>query len=210
MKDTATFWDKVAPKYAKDPINDMAAYEYTLGRTLSYLKAEDHVLEMGCGTGSTALLIAPHVRQITGTDVSPVMVEIATTKARDNGIVNAAFRVATARGSAKLDDRFDAVLGFNLFHLVPDAQEVFADVAKMLPRGGYFITKTGCLGDTSLGWKRLMFKTIIPIMQAVGKAPFLHYFTHRDLEDALSAAGFELIECGNFPAMSRYIVARRL
>ena len=51
MTDAATFWDKIAPKYAKDPINDVASYEYTLGRTLSYLTEDDSVLELGCGTG---------------------------------------------------------------------------------------------------------------------------------------------------------------
>jgi hypothetical protein len=29
MTDAATFWDKIAPKYAQDAIKDMAAYEYT-------------------------------------------------------------------------------------------------------------------------------------------------------------------------------------
>jgi hypothetical protein len=44
MTDTAKFWNKVAPKYAKDPISDMAAYEYTLGRTKSYLHEDAGVL----------------------------------------------------------------------------------------------------------------------------------------------------------------------
>lgn len=55
----------------------MAAYEDTLGRTKSYVTADDRGLEMGCGTGSTALLFAPHVREIMGTDLSPAMIKIA-------------------------------------------------------------------------------------------------------------------------------------
>ena len=35
------------------------------------------VLEFGCGTGSTALTLAPNVRHIQATDVSPKMLEIA-------------------------------------------------------------------------------------------------------------------------------------
>ena len=61
MQETMKFWDGIAEKYAKRPISDMAAYEYTLGRTRSYLKPEDQVLELGCGTGSTALLLAGDV-----------------------------------------------------------------------------------------------------------------------------------------------------
>ncbi len=209
MTDAATFWDKVAPKYAQDPIKDMAAYEYTLERTLSYLRDEDRVLELGCGTGSTALLIAPHVRQITGTDISPAMVGIANGKAQSGGVSNANFVVSTAKGATDLSGPYDAVLGFNLFHLVEGSESIFDEVYKMLPTGGYFITKTPCLGDKSIGLKRFAFKALIPFMQWLGKAPFVRFFTQSELEDELRSTGFEIVEAGNFPAISRYIVARK-
>ncbi len=136
MTDAATFWDKIAPKYAQDPIKDMAAYEYTLERTKSYLNADDRVLEMGCGTGSTALKIASHVCKITGTDISPAMADIARNKAAAAGIRNAEFGVVTAEDAAKLPDTFDAVLGFNLFHLVRSPEDIFDGVYAMLPKGG--------------------------------------------------------------------------
>ena len=209
MKDAATFWDKIAPKYAQDPIKDMAAYEYTLERTKSYLGVDDRVLEMGCGTGSTALLIAPHVREIVGTDISPAMVEIATSKAHAAGIKNAKFRTSMADHAAKVPETVDAVLGFNLFHLLHGAENIFADVYKILPKGGYFITKTPCLRDTSVGLKRFLFKAMIPPMQWLGKAPYVRFFTHKEYEDALRFAGFDIVEAGNFPAISRYVVARK-
>ena len=53
-----------APKYAKSPIKDVPAYEYTLGRTRSYLKPTDAVLELGCGTGGTALKLADAVAHL--------------------------------------------------------------------------------------------------------------------------------------------------
>lgn len=210
MTDTANFWDKVAPKYAQDPIKDMTAYDYTLGRTKSYLNPDDRVLEIGCGTGSTALLIAPHVREILGTDISPAMVGIARDKAAAAGIKNVQFQTATAEDTDKRPDSFDAVLGFNLFHLVRHAEDIFADVHRMLPKGGYFITKTPCLNDTSVGFKRFLFKAMIPPMQWLGKAPFVRFLTQKELEDAMIFAGFEIVESGNFPAISRYIVAKRV
>lgn len=208
MSDTA-FWDKVAPKYAQDPIKDMAAYEYTLERTKSYLTPDDRVLEMGCGTGSTALLIAPHVREIVGTDLSPAMVGIACEKAMNDGRANTDFRVATAEAAVRLDEHFDVVLGFNLFHLVKSAEDVFADVHRMLPKGGYFITKTPCLNDPAFGLKRFAIKAAIPLMQMIGKAPYVRFFRQKEIEDALTFAGFEIVEAGSFPAISRYVVARR-
>ncbi|HCP81697.1 MAG TPA: class I SAM-dependent methyltransferase [Octadecabacter sp.] len=209
MKDAATFWDKIAPKYAQGPIKDMAAYEYTLERTKSYLNVDDRVLEMGCGTGSTALLIAPHVREIVGTDVSPAMIEIATSKASAAGIKNAKFQVATALDAATTSETVDAVLGFNLFHLVNGAEDVFAEAYKSLRKGGYFISKTPCLGDKSIGLKRFLFSAMIRPMQWLGKAPYVRFFTHKEYEDALRFAGFDIVETGNFPAISRYVVARK-
>ena len=58
MQQAETFWDGAAENYAKSPIRDVEAYNYTLERTRTYLSPTDKVLEVGCGTGSTALLLA--------------------------------------------------------------------------------------------------------------------------------------------------------
>lgn len=200
------FWDKIAPKYAQDPIKDMQAYEYTLGRTLSYLSQDDRVLELGSGTGNTAIQIAPHVREIVGTDISPAMMEIAA--ARPNPKGNATFRALTAEQAAKLNEPFDAVLAFNLFHLVDRFEDIIADIHRMLPTGGVFVSKTPCLADPVIGFKRHLFRAMIPPMQWIGKAPAVRFFTQKDFEDALTFAGFDIVESGNFPAMSRYVVAK--
>ena len=68
--DAAPFWDKIAPRYAKKPVADPAAYEEKLARVRALLRAEDRVLEIGCGTGSTALRLASRVAEITATDIS--------------------------------------------------------------------------------------------------------------------------------------------
>ena len=53
-----------------------AGYERTL-RTGELLAKSDHVLELGCGTGSTALRLAADVASYLGTDFSPAMIAIA-------------------------------------------------------------------------------------------------------------------------------------
>lgn len=209
MTNATAFWDKIAPKYANDPISDMAAYEYTLDRTASYLKPDDRVLELGCGTGSTALHFAPRVREIVGTDLSPAMIDIANGRAKDAGVTNADFRAMSAEDAAKLKESFDVVLAHNLFHLVDHAEDIFADIHRMLAPGAIFVSKTSCLSDKSFGFKRHPIKLILPLMRLIGKAPFVRFFTHRELEDAMKFAGFDIIESGNFPSTSRYIVARR-
>lgn len=206
--DTAKFWDRAARKYAAAPIRDMASYEYTLERTRSYLRPDHRVLELGCGTGSTALLLADAVAAYTGTDISSEMIAIAREKAK-TGPAGLAFEVAGAGDAARGPARYDVVLALNLLHLVPAPEAVLRDIHDRLPAGGLVISKTVCLAEPSIGLKRFAFAALIPLMRAVGKAPFVQRFTFAGLERMIDAAGFDLIETGTGPSMSRYIVARK-
>ena len=201
MSDTK-FWDRIAPKYAKDPITDPAAYEYTLGRTRSYLNDSDRVLELGCGTGSTALLLAPGVGHLTATDFSAGMIAIAQAKPRTSD--NISFAV---QDRIPASGRYDAVLAFNLLHLMPDPDARLREIHALLPEGGYFISKTACL-KSGLKWR--LISMVIPLMQLVGKAPGLvNGFSVETLEGYITDAGFDIIESGDHPAPSRYVVARK-
>jgi ubiquinone/menaquinone biosynthesis C-methylase UbiE len=91
MPNAAKFWDKVANKYAATPIKDVQAYERTMDRTRTYLSKKDSVLEVGCGTGSTALLLAGSVNRITASDISSNMIDIARGKAKDQRVANVRF-----------------------------------------------------------------------------------------------------------------------
>lgn len=213
MTQTARFWDKAAPKYAKSPIADQDAYEYTLGRTRSYLKPTDHVLELGCGTGSTAILLAPHVDRISAYDLSPGMLKIAQEKIEKAGIKNLTF---TASGDVPTTGNFDVVMGYSLFHLVPDMEKRFAQIHALLPEGGYFISKTVCLGEPAKGiggrLKALMIRVAIPVMQWIGKAPYVRSFSAQELQNAIIGAGFEIVESGHHPKgppPAHYVVARK-
>ena len=84
----ALFWDRIAPKYAGGRIADYAGYEATLVRVQGLLSREHDVLEVGCGTGSTALRLAQHTRSLLATDVSAHMIGIAA------GAQAAAWRIA--------------------------------------------------------------------------------------------------------------------
>lgn len=209
MKPNALFWDRLAQKYAAQPIRDAAAYELTLERVASYLKPTDRVLELGCGTGSTALKLAPHAGSILATDFSEGMIAQAEAKM---GVDNVRFLQADTFSPALKDGSFDVVAGFNLFHLVDRVDDAFARVHQLLAPGGLFISKTPCIGERSLGLKFGLLKRLIPVMQLVGKAPFVRFETIESLEARIMRAGFEIIETGNYPLRppSRFIVARRL
>lgn len=212
MKTDAPFWDKIAPKYAQNPIRDVAAYRQALARTCSYLKPDDRVLELGCGTGSTAIELASQVAEITVSDLSQGMLAIARERAASAGVGNMQFHQGSVAQAP--EGTYDVVLAHNLLHLLPDLQAALALVSARLPKGALFISKTPCLRESRGSAKYWSFKVMIPVMRLLGKAPTspVHFFDIPSLEAAIEAAGFELVETGNYPVstLGRYIVARRL
>ncbi|NSY38950.1 class I SAM-dependent methyltransferase [Leisingera sp. ANG59] len=210
MTADARFWNRIAPKYAKSKIRDMDAYRHALERTRSYLKADHTVLELGCGTGSTAIELAGGVSRIVATDLSEAMLEVGRERAWDAGAGNVEFQCCSA-GQAP-EGPFDAVLAHNLLHLLPDLAEVLDGVAERVKPGGLFISKTPCLGEMRGSWKYWLFSAAIPLMRLAGKAPsYVDFINIRRLETAVQKAGFEINETGNYPADTpgRYLVARR-
>jgi len=210
MQQNVQFWDNTAAKYAKSKVGDPAAYETTLARARSYLKASDHVLELGAGTGTTALHLAPAVAQYTVSDVSPAMLDIARDK-----IFNAcASNIDLALGDVSEAPRgpFDVVCAFNLLHLIEDLDGALSHIQKMVKPGGLFISKSICEPEEGAGWKFRVLRKLIPLMQMLGKAPFVAFRTIAEFEQQVTDAGFEILETGNYPAKppSRFIVARRL
>lgn len=205
----ARFWDRIARKYAADPIADMAGYERTLERTRHYLQSDHIVFELGCGTGTTALKLAPAVGRIVATDVSSAMIAIAREKAKGEGHLNVAFEVATPDAAPWPDATFDVVLGFNVLHLVAARKAALAGVHRLLKPGGLFISKTPCLKEMNP-----LIRVAVPVMQLFGKAPYVAFLSAEDLEREIAAAGFEIVERARHASRGRdarpFLVARKL
>ena len=212
MQDAAQFWDKTARSYAKSPIRDMDSYTHTLNRTRSYLKPSDRVLELGCGTGSTALLLAENVDHITASDLSEKMIQVGRDKASEQGISNVNFLRSDVLGSAIDAGPYDVVMAFNLIHLLENPRAAIARVNQLLEPGGLFISKTVCTPGAGLPFKFKLMLLLLPIMQWLGKAPFVNFMDIEELEAMVRKEGFEIMEAGNYPAAppSRYIVAKKL
>ena len=206
MTEAAAFWDRRADKYSRSPIRDQAAYEKTLERTRAHLVAEDQVLEVGCGTGTTALLLAPSVRRILATDVSSRMIEIASEKAADEGASNVRFAVGTIFDEKLEPGSFDVVMAFNLLHLLHDLPGVVGRVHSLLEPGGRFISKSVCLGEA----RDLPFRLLIRVMHGLRLAPHVSFVSPGELDGIIASAGFEILETGSYPqARNRFLVAQK-
>lgn len=209
MQTDAGFWDKHAAGYRARPISDEQSYAYTLERTASYLSPDDAVLELGCGTGGTALNLAKFAGCITATDFSRGMIEQALERPQ---VDNVSFEVADIFDARFASESQDVLLAFNLLHLVPDAARFVARAHDLLPKGGLFISKTPCVSDPSAALKWRLLVKLIPLMQLLGKAPPVRFLTIAELHTLLEEAGFEIVETGNYPVQppSHFVVARKL
>jgi ubiquinone/menaquinone biosynthesis C-methylase UbiE len=205
MTTSTKFWDKIAEKYSQQPIADEAAYQKKLAITRDYLRPDMEVLEIGCGTGSTAILHAPYVKHIRAIDFSANMIAIAQGKAEAEHIDNVTFEPATIEDLDIPDQSLDAVLGLSILHLLKDKEAAISRVYQMLKPGGIFVTSTACIGDT-MSW----FKLIAPVGRLLGFFPFVAVFTTQDLETSLTYTGFELdYQWQPSPDKAVFIVAKK-
>jgi ubiquinone/menaquinone biosynthesis C-methylase UbiE len=203
------FWEKIARKYAADPVADMAAYEATLARTRTLLAPTHRVLEIGCGTGSTAMRLAPFVKRFVATDVSPEMIAIAREKLAAAPQHDLELQVADADVPELGEGSYDVVLAFNVLHLVADLDGALAAVVRALAPGGLLVSKTACVGEMS----PLVTKLALPVMRWLGKAPPVLCFRAPALEAALTRHGLEILAVERHGTKGKdirpFIVARK-
>ncbi|MDP3079039.1 bifunctional 2-polyprenyl-6-hydroxyphenol methylase/3-demethylubiquinol 3-O-methyltransferase UbiG [Bradyrhizobium sp.] len=205
----ARFWDRTSRKYAKARIADQAGYQRTLDRTRALLRPDDRVLELGCGTGTTALRLAGDVQSYCATDISAEMIAIAEKKCLASPAPLPVFRTATAEALTSENGQFDAVLAFNYLHLVRDLPDTLRRIHALLAAEGLFISKTPCLGDMN----PLIRLVLLPAMRAIGMAPYVSVFRASELSHLISAAGFDISATENHATKGNntrpYIVARK-
>lgn len=193
ISNDAHFWDRTARKYARGAIADQAAYERTLDRTRALLRANDNVLELGCGTGTTAFRLAGGVQSYLATDISAGMISIAKERYAAGPLPALVFRVATMEELPPDAARFNAVLGFNYLHLVRDLPGTLRRIHALLRADGFFVSKTPCVGNMN----PLIRLALLPAMRAVGMAPYAGVFRADELKEHISAAGFDILAFEN-------------
>ncbi|MBW3566619.1 MAG: class I SAM-dependent methyltransferase [Proteobacteria bacterium] len=185
MTSSARFWDRIAARYARQPVPDEAVYQRKLQITRENLRLDMDVLEFGCGTGTTAVSHAPFVRRIHGIDCSSKMIDIARSRANAAGVENATFDVATIEDYSADNGSFDAVLGLNVLHVVDDWKGAIRKVHRLLKPGGVFVSSTSCVG----GWMQL-FRPVFVVGSYFDLIPNVQFIKARDLEEEMKNAGF--------------------
>ena len=202
QKSGQAFWNRFANRYAARQIRDVAAYEAMLADAASRLRPGDHVLEIGSGTGGTAIRLAARVARYVATDFSAEMIRIARTK---QSPANLRFELAAA-GDLPDGGPFDAVCAFNVLHLLDDLPTTLARIHAQLKPGGLLISKTWCFAELPL---KLRF--LFAGLRALRLFPTSAALTVEQLRKAIVEAGFEIVAERVFGTRPQnpYIVARR-
>lgn len=196
------FWNRFANRYAARALKDPDAYQALLDDVLARLRPTDRVLEIGCGTGGTAIALAPFVASYTASDFSAEMLRIARAKPAPTP---PRFVLADAR-TALAEGPFDVVCAFAVLHLVDDLPDLLARIHAQLPPGGLLITKTWCFADLPLKL-RLLFR----LLRGFGLFPPATLLSVAGLHRTLQDAGLETVDQRIFGAnpQNPYIVARK-
>lgn len=118
------------------------------------------VLDAGCGTGSYAAALRPHVGAIDAVDLNPSMLEVARAKLGRGSGCPAALHEAGIDALPFEDGRFDAVMVNQVLHHLPDSPDegrpllrrVLGELARVLRPGGAAVVNICSHEQIRRGW----------------------------------------------------------
>jgi SAM-dependent methyltransferase len=189
-------YDLLAPKFDHTPFRTPDPVLDAVGSALERLGPFDAGLDLCCGTGAGAGVLARVCREsVTGVDFSTGMLEVARERTPPVGPP-----VAWVRADARalpFAPAFDLVVSFGAFgHFLPrELPGLFAQVRSVLRPGGCFAfpvvapPRPGSLGY----WMLLGFDAVMRVRNAVWRPPFVMYyraFRFGNVQRELARAGF--------------------
>ena len=101
--------------------------------------ADWDALDVATGTGHTAFALAPHVRHVVGTDLTPRMLEEAERLRAMRGIDNVTFRVADVHELPFASESFQLVTARRAPHHFSDIRRALAEMRRVLAPGGRLV-----------------------------------------------------------------------
>ena len=155
-------------------------------------RLEWRVLDIATGGGHTALALAPHVREVVATDLTPAMLDAARAHLESKGVTNVVYQEADATRLPFPDGAFDLVTCRVAPHHFPDVPAFVAETHRVLRTGGLAV----------------VIDNIVP--EQVESADFINSFEKRrdpshnrclsmtEWVDVFTSAGFQDLQVEHF------------
>lgn len=126
---------------------------YSLQRAVELVQPQSHWrgLDIATGAGHFALAFAPHIAQMTATDLTPKMLGVAAELARSREISNIDFQEADAQALPFDGASFELVLCRIAPHHFPDVSQFVAECARVLTAPGTFVLVDNVVPDGPTG-----------------------------------------------------------
>lgn len=158
----ANFWDQLSEGwhlvwgphihhgYYEDShaINPQDAQEKLINKLVDMLeiKADDQILDVGCGMGGSSLYLAQNYQaKVTGITLSPKQVGIATQQSQEKNIKNVSFMVEDALDLKSMqNDSFDLVWSLESCEQFFDKKLFLKEAYRVLKPGGQLMLATWC------------------------------------------------------------------
>ena len=211
QKKERSIWDKQAPGYDRRNLKVYKnSYDLSIQRARAVLSPDKEVLEVGCGTGIISLGIAPWVKSVVATDISPQMIAVAKSKAESLSITNVEFRVCDGYSLPYDNQAFDVILLFNVLHFVKEPAALLHEAHRLLKPSGYLVSATDCYAEPvplpfriGLGVQRLLNLT--------GIIPFMWYYKKEDVHRLFEQCSFASVETNVLhpTPVNYYLLARK-
>jgi ubiquinone/menaquinone biosynthesis C-methylase UbiE len=103
---------------------------------MSGAKATDTVLDVACGGGVVACAFAPHVKHVTGIDMTPAMLARSTEYAKELGLTNLTWQQGDVTSLPFEDGAFSIVFTRFSFHHFLDPLAVLKEMVRVCTVGG--------------------------------------------------------------------------
>ena len=127
-------------------------------------------IDVGCGSGRWAVLVAPRVAHLHLTDISTEALAVA--RANLAGVANVTFHLAAVEDIALPDGSLDFAYSLGVLHHVPDTGRAIRDIARKLKPGAPFLVYLYYAFDNRPLWYRLIWHASTAVRVVVSRLPY--------------------------------------
>ena len=176
-------YNALASEYEERAESLRPVIDLSISFLIKYLKNGEDILDIGCGVGMFIKSLSEHGFNVTGIEISPLMVEFAKRRNVNSLIIEADYL------DYKFNKKFHGAVLSAFIHLFPKdiARQVISKLKKDLIKGGVAIIGTTESMVSREGWEaKSDYRN--------KRKRFRKHWTEKELEEFLIENNFEILE----------------